>query len=68
MRSKQTAFFYKDGTEGAQPSYGNIDCGFTRHLNNKVLVTNHGLRTPRESFFQKLETFWIGQTDWTEIL
>ena len=39
MRSKQTAFFYKDGKEGARPSYGNIDCGFTRHLNNKVLVT-----------------------------
>ena len=36
MRSKQTAFFYKDGTEGAQPSYGNIDCGFTRHLKNEV--------------------------------
>ena len=39
MRSKQTAFFYKDGTEGARPSYVNIDCGFTRHLTNKVLVT-----------------------------
>ena len=29
----------------------------------------HGLRTPRESFFfQKLETFRIGQTNWAKIL
>ena len=29
----------------------------------------HGLRTPAErAFFQKLETFGHGQTNWTEIL
>ena len=29
----------------------------------------HRLRTPRESFFfQKLETFGLGQTNWAEIL
>jgi hypothetical protein len=28
----------------------------------------HGLRTPRESFFQKLETFGLEQTNWAEIL
>ena len=27
----------------------------------------HGLRTPRESFFQKLETLGLGQTNWAEI-
>ena len=27
----------------------------------------HGLRTSRESF-QKFETFWLGQTNWAEIL
>ena len=26
----------------------------------------HGLRTPRESFFQKSQTFRLGQTNWAE--
>ena len=28
----------------------------------------HGQRTSRESFFQKFETFGLGQTNWAEIL
>ena len=28
----------------------------------------HGLRTPRESFFQKIETYGLGQTDPAGIL
>ena len=39
--------------------------GKIRPINDKSM---HGLRTPRESFFQKLETFGLGQTNWAEIL
>jgi hypothetical protein len=28
----------------------------------------HGLGTPRESFFQKFQTFWLRQTFWVETL
>ena len=32
-----------------------------------LLTHMHGLRTPRESFFQKFEAFGLGQTNWAEI-
>jgi hypothetical protein len=32
-----------DGTEGANPSYENIDCGIARGLNNKMLVKTKNL-------------------------
>ena len=32
------------------------------------VALQHGLRTPRERFFfQKSETFWLGQTNWAQI-
>ena len=32
------------------------------------MVTDHGQRTSRESFFQEFEAFGLGQTNWAEIL
>ena len=32
-----------------------------------MLECSHGLRTPRESFISKFETFGVGHTNWAEI-
>ena len=42
-------------------------CRITALLPVIPLGIIHGLRTSRESF-QKFETFWLGQTNWAEIL
>ena len=42
--------------------------GSTILIDSLMIDLDHGLRTPRESFFQKFKTFWLGQTNWAGIL
>ena len=36
-------------------------------IQNLIDAMAHGLQTPRETFFQKSQTFGHGQTNWAEI-
>ena len=54
---------------GSYDSYGTINCYTQRFFPKKEKIpptTDNG--HPERAFFQKFETFGLGQTNWAEIL